>query len=83
MIHDMRTTLDLDDDILLFAKERAANSGRTAGQVVSDLVRTALESAARTTGGPKARNGVPLLARRQAGAPCPTMKLVNDLRDAQ
>ena len=41
----MRTTLDLDDDVLQAAKEIAAAKGLTAGKVVSDLVRKALEPA--------------------------------------
>jgi hypothetical protein len=40
----MRTTLDLDDDVLRAAKERARREGKTAGQVVSELVRQALTS---------------------------------------
>ena len=43
----MRTTLDLDDDVLQAAKEIAAAKGLTAGKVVSDLVRKALEPVAR------------------------------------
>lgn len=38
----MRTTLSLDDDILLAVKERARRQNRTAGQVLSDLARQAL-----------------------------------------
>lgn len=38
----MRTTLSLDDDILLAVKERARRENRTAGQVLSDLARQAL-----------------------------------------
>jgi hypothetical protein len=73
----MRTTLDLDLDILQAAKELASTRGATIGQVVSELVRKALTP----TGSSKVRNGVPLLPRRAAGAPRPTMKLVNTLRD--
>jgi len=73
----VRTTLDLDLDILQAAKELAATRKTTVGKVVSELARRALES-------PKAarvRNGVPLLPKRPAGSPKPTMKLVNELRD--
>jgi hypothetical protein len=42
----MRTTLDIDDDVLEAAKERARRERRTAGQVVSELLRIALTSAA-------------------------------------
>lgn len=42
----MRTTLDIDDDILAAAKELARAEGKTAGQVLSDLARRALTSPA-------------------------------------
>jgi hypothetical protein len=74
----MRTTLDLDEDVLQAAKELARLRGLTAGKVISDLVRKAL---AHTGPAPKVRNGVPLLPRRPAGAPILTMKFVNELRD--
>ncbi len=35
----MRTTLDIDDDILQAAKELAERENKTAGQVLSDLAR--------------------------------------------
>jgi len=41
----MRTTLDLDSDVLQSAKELARRQGKTAGQVISDLVRRALSQA--------------------------------------
>ena len=75
----MRTTLDLDDDVLLAAKELAVARGTTAGKVVSELVRQALTKG-RTA---RVRNGVPVLSSRPSGAPRPTMKQVNDLRDDQ
>jgi hypothetical protein len=73
----MRTTLDIDEDVLQAAKELAAVYGKTAGQVVSELARRALSPAAAH----RLRNGVPVLPRRPAGSPRPTMRLVNDLRD--
>jgi hypothetical protein len=73
----MRTTLDLDDDILQAAKELAAARGTTAGRVLSELARKAL-TPAKT---PRVRNGVPLLPPRPPGSPRLTMKLVNELRD--
>ena len=45
----MRTTLDLADDVLADVKERARREGRTAGEVASDLLRTALTGTARGT----------------------------------
>jgi hypothetical protein len=73
----MRTTLDLDEDVLQAAKEIAAARGMTAGKVLSELARKGLTP----TRAGRVRNGVPLLPRRPAGAPRPTMKQVNDLRD--
>ena len=73
----MRTTLDIDDDVLQAAKELGALHRKTAGQVVSELARKALAPA----GTHRLRNGVPLLPRGAAGRPRPTMRLVNDLRD--
>lgn len=73
----MRTTLDLDDDVLQAAKELASLRGRTAGQIVSELLRKALT----TPSAGRVRNGVPLLPRRPRTAPRPTLALVNRLRD--
>lgn len=41
-IRCMRTTLSLDDDVLLAVQERARREKRTTGQVLSDLARQAL-----------------------------------------
>ncbi len=73
----MRTTLDLDEDILEAAKELAAARGTTAGKILSELARKALTPAKP----PRVRNGVPLLPRRPPGTPRLTMKQVNELRD--
>jgi hypothetical protein len=73
----MRTTLDIDDDILQAAKEIAASRGTTTGRVLSDLARKALEPKQV----PSVRNGVPLLPSRPKGSTHPTMALVNKLRD--
>ncbi|MEJ0007129.1 MAG: hypothetical protein WDM77_12395 [Steroidobacteraceae bacterium] len=40
----MRTTLDIDDDVLEAAKGLARQSDRTAGAVLSELARRALTS---------------------------------------
>jgi hypothetical protein len=42
----MRTTLDIDDDVLQAAKERARREHKTAGAVVSELLRQALTAPA-------------------------------------
>ncbi len=72
----MRTTLDIDLDVLQAAKEIGTARGVSAGQVVSELVRKALASRR----SPRVRNGVPLLPRK-AGSPPLTMAAVNKLRD--
>jgi hypothetical protein len=74
----MRTTVDLDEDVLHAAKEIAAMRGKTAGQVLSELARKGLE-AKRTY---KVRNGVPVLPRRP-GAPILTVERVNQLLDEE
>ena len=38
----MRTTLDIDDDVLAAAKERAKREHMTAGQLISKLLRRAM-----------------------------------------
>ena len=38
----MRTTLDIEDDVLRAAKELARSGHTTAGRIISDLVRRAL-----------------------------------------
>ena len=73
----MRTTLDIDDDVLQAAKELGALHGKSAGQMVSELARRALSP----TVSHRVRNGVPVLPRRRTGSPRPTMRLVNELRD--
>lgn len=76
MLDAMRTTLDLDLDVLMAAKEIASARRQTAGQVISELVRKAL---AAPRDDARVRNGVPLLARRPGKAL--TLAEVNRLRD--
>jgi len=42
----MRTTLSIEDDVLFAAKNLARREGRSLGEVISDLARQALHSAA-------------------------------------
>jgi hypothetical protein len=58
-----RTTIDIDDDILAAAKERAARLDTTAGKVISDLVREALTRSPIRDDKPHYRNGFRLLPR--------------------
>ena len=54
----MRTTLNIADDVLNAARELSSLSGRTLGEVLSDLARAALT---RNVEEVALRNGVPLL----------------------
>jgi hypothetical protein len=58
----MRTTLDIDDDVLSAAKELAAAQKVTAGKVLSDLARRALLGPP-TQEEPEYRNGFRLMPR--------------------
>lgn len=73
----VRTTLDIDADVLAAAKELADLRRTTAGKVLSELARKGLSQPQPA----KVRNGVPVLPRRPAGQPRPTLQLVNRLRD--
>lgn len=73
----MRTTLDIDQDVLLAAKEMAKRQGISMGKVLSKLARQALTRQATAT---ITRNGVPLFPR-QPDAGVVTLELVNRLRD--
>ncbi len=72
----MRTTLDIDDDVLMVVKQIAEQQHISRGKVVSHLARQALLS--QESGG--MRNGVPLFPRRTDGK-IVTLALVNQLRD--
>jgi predicted transcriptional regulator len=66
----MRTTLNIDDDVLRAVRELARLRGNTAGGILSELAREALERERPEAAG--VRNGVPLLpARPGAGIVTP------------
>ncbi len=77
----MRTTLQLDDDVLAAARVLARQQRTSLGAVISALARQGLVAA---PGGdptsPSHRNGVPLLPWTPEGAPV-DLQLVNSLRD--
>jgi hypothetical protein len=74
----MRTTLEIDDDLVLVAKQLANQRKVTVGQVVSELMRKGLTPA----DSPAVRNGVPLFTPVR-GAALPDLTLVNRLRDGE
>ena len=62
----MRTTLDIDNDVLHAAKERARREKKTLGEVISDLARKALTAPpnAPAARAPKAIYGLRPFAKR-------------------
>jgi hypothetical protein len=75
----MRTTLDIDEDVLQVAKEIAALRKTTAGKVLSELARKGLRP---SDDAPTVRNGVPLLPPREGEKPV-SMEVVNRFRDEE
>lgn len=72
----MRTTLDLEEDVLEAAREIARQRGVTIGKVLSDLARQAMKGRPSEA----TRNGIPLFPV-QPEARIVTPELVNELRD--
>lgn len=66
----MRTTLDIDDDVLFAAKELAAKERKTAGKILSEFFRRGIQSGAPHLAGTKPsqtyalKNGIPVLPSR-------------------
>ena len=77
----VRTTLAIDDDVLLAARHLAERQGRSMGEVISTLARQGLQGDAPRKVG-TVRNGVPLLHGRE-GSLAVTLDMVNQLRDEQ
>ncbi len=72
----MRTTVDLEEDVLMAARELARQQGVTLGKIVSELVRQALTH--RPAG--RTRQGIPLFpVQPKAGVVTP--ELVSRLRE--
>ncbi|MEO8613593.1 MAG: CopG family transcriptional regulator [Luteolibacter sp.] len=71
----MRTTLNLDDDVLATAKALAARQGKPLGEVISGLIRRAVEPPAQAA---VERNGIPLFPVSQAAREV-TPEIVRDL----
>ena len=76
MLRRMRTTVDIDEDVLMAAKSISAQKDSTLGKVISDLVQQALAPKRP----PSMRSGVPVFPQRK-NAKIVTMDLVNRLRD--
>ena len=70
--------MEIDDDLVQVARQLAQQRKTTMGQVISELVRKAMEP----KNAPRVRNGV-LLFDPKPGAKKPGMALVNRLRDEE
>jgi hypothetical protein len=80
----MRTTLDIDDDLLAAAKELSRQQGVSAGQVVSALLRQALAGGGevRAPAGNPAMSNFGFRPFASRGAPV-TNAAIDALRDAE
>jgi len=77
----MRTTLDIEDDVLQAAKELAQREGSTAGEIISNLARRGLAAPAAQKGKrPVMRGGVPVLPSR---GKLVTLEYIQQLQDAE
>ncbi len=76
----MRTTLDIDNDVLSAAKERARREKKTTGEVISELARRALTAPPETSAAraPKTIYGVRPFAKRGGVV---TNELIDKLRE--
>jgi len=79
-IRCMRTTLDIDDDVLQAAKDLARREKKTAGQMISELVRRALGASPAGAGAkePKPLYGLRPFPRRGGIV---TNELIDKLRE--
>lgn len=73
----MRTTLQIDDDVLLAARSIAERDRKSVGEVISVLARRGMTQRTSTK---RSRLGLPLLPKRGVVV---TMELVNQLRDEE
>ena len=72
----MRTTLNIEEDVLLAAKEIARQKGMTVGRVLSDLARKSLTRKSSVM----KKDGLPIFPI-QTDAGIVTLEFVNQLRD--
>lgn len=80
----MRTTLDIDDDILLVAKDLSKAAGQSAGRILSDLARKALTQPSHDfrLEEPRAVYGIRPFPKRADGKPV-SSELVRQLMDEE
>lgn len=73
----MRTTLAIDDDVLIYARAMAQRDSRSVGEVVSKLARAGMQNRL-PDGVTRSKLGFPILPKRGVVI---TLDLVNALRD--
>lgn len=78
----VRTTLQVDDDVLEAVRVLARQRRLSLGTVISDLVRQALLKPPGLQETPEQRSGLPLLPRRSSRG-LVDLNLVNQLRDEE
>lgn len=72
----MRTTLDIDEDVMGYAKEKASLEGLTLGRMISELARAGIN---RSKDDYVYKNGFPVLKRRSG--PMITPEFIKKLLD--
>ncbi|MBV6424257.1 MAG: Antitoxin VapB39 [Steroidobacteraceae bacterium] len=78
----MRTTLDIAEDVLQAAKERARREGKTAGQVISELARHSLtQTGAPSVAGVVESEAIYGFRPFPSEGPVVTDELINRLRE--
>ncbi len=76
----MRTTLDIDDDLLIEVRRLADAEQASVGEVLSRLARRGLALQSERSKEPPRRNGVPILPSRDVVI---TNELIHKLRDEE
>lgn len=77
----MRTTLDIEEDVLQAAKELAEREGTTAGRVISKLARRGLTAPDSVQAiGATVKNGVPIFP---SSGQVVTLKKIREIMDEE
>ena len=76
-IKSTRTTLSIDNDVLLAVRQQAGITGESLGKTISSIVRASITERGDN---PRFRNGIKLFPKRPGTVPV-TMEHVNKLRD--
>jgi hypothetical protein len=88
----MRTTLDIEDDVYLYARERAAQERTSIGRVVSALIRSGLSQSGAAGAGAQAAdvsqaftwvNGFPVVVSPAGSQRVVSNALIEQIREAE